>query len=64
MEIVFQTIRIIDYENNVVYVRDTPETFSDYVRTLITYINDNSSIRAGSYTHLDVYKRQPLYQSL
>lgn len=39
MEIVFQTIRIIDYENNVVYVRDTPETFSDYVRTLITYIN-------------------------
>ena len=45
MEIVFQTIRIIDYENNVVYVRDTPETFSDYVRTLITYINDNSSIR-------------------
>ena len=45
MEIVFQTIRIIDYENNVVYVRDTPETFSDYVRTFITYINDNSSIR-------------------
>ena len=25
MEIVFQTIRIIDYENNVVYVRDTPD---------------------------------------
>ena len=48
MEIVFQTIRIIDYENNVVYVRDTPETFSDYVRTLITYINDNSSINDGN----------------
>ncbi|RHT55675.1 hypothetical protein DW757_13320 [Clostridium sp. AM29-11AC] len=45
MEIVFQTIRIIDYENNAVYVRDTPETFSDYVRTLIAYINENASIR-------------------
>ncbi len=45
MEIVIQTIRIIDYENNVVYVRDTPETFSDYVRQLITYINGNTSIR-------------------
>lgn len=45
MEIIIQTIRIIDYENNVVYVRDTPETFSDYVRQLITYINGNTSIR-------------------
>lgn len=45
MEIVIQTIRIIDYENNAVYVRDTPETFSKYVRQLITYINGNTSIR-------------------
>lgn len=45
MEIVIQTIRIIDYENNEVYVRDTPETFSDYVKQLITYINGNTSIR-------------------
>lgn len=45
MEIVIQTIRIIDYENNAVYIRDTPETFSDYVRQLITYINGNTSIR-------------------
>lgn len=45
MEIVIQTIRIIDYENNAVYVRDTPETFSDYVRQLIAYINGNTSIR-------------------
>lgn len=45
MEIVIQTIRIIDYENNAIYVRDTPETFSDYVRQLITYINANTSIR-------------------
>lgn len=45
MEIVIQTIRIIDYENNAVYIRDTPEAFSDYVRQLITYINGNTSIR-------------------
>lgn len=45
MEIVIQTIRIIDYENNVVYIRDTPETFSEYVRQLITYINSNTSVQ-------------------
>lgn len=39
MEVVLQTIRIIDYENNMVYVREAPETFSDYVRQLITYLN-------------------------
>ena len=42
MEIVIKTIRIIDYENNAVYVRETPETFSEYVSQLITYINGNS----------------------
>lgn len=45
MEIVIQTIRVIDYENNAIYVRDTPETFSEYVSQLITYINGNTSIR-------------------
>ena len=45
MEIVIQTIRIIDYENNAVHVRETPEAFSDYVRQLIAYINDNTSVR-------------------
>ena len=45
MEIVSQTIRIIDYENNAVYKRDIPDEFSDYVRQLITYINSNTSIR-------------------
>ena len=45
MEIVIQTIRIIDYENNNTYTREIPETFSDYVRQLITYINSNNSIR-------------------
>lgn len=45
MEIVIQTIRIIDYENNKIYVRETPETFSDYIKQLITYINSNTSVR-------------------
>lgn len=45
MEIVMQAIRVIDYENNKVDVRETPEAFSDYVRQLITYINSNTSIR-------------------
>lgn len=45
MEIVMQNIRIIDYESNEVYFREAPETFSDYVRQLITYINDNTSVR-------------------
>lgn len=45
MEIVMQTIRVIDYENNAVYVRETPEAFSVYVSQLIAYINANTSIR-------------------
>lgn len=45
MEIVIQTIRIIDYENNEIYVRKTPETFSDYIKQLIIYINSNKSVR-------------------
>lgn len=45
MEIVIQTIRIIDYENNAIYVRETPAAFSDYVRQLIGHIKDNTSIR-------------------
>lgn len=45
MEIIIQSIRIIDYDNNSVYIRETPKAFSDYVRQLITYINGNNSIR-------------------
>ena len=37
MEIIMQTIRIIDYENNKVVNRDIPDAFSDYVRQLIAY---------------------------
>lgn len=45
MEILIKTIRIIDYENNAVYIRNTPETFSDYISQLVKYVNDNDSIR-------------------
>lgn len=45
MEILIQAIRIIDYENNAVYVRQTPDTFSEYVTQLISYISSNPSIR-------------------
>ena len=45
MEIINQSIRIIDYENNEVYKRDTPEEFSEYVKQLITHIDSNASIR-------------------
>lgn len=45
MEIIMQTIRIIDYENNKVVNRDIPDAFSDYVRQLIAYVDSNTSIR-------------------
>lgn len=45
MEIIMQTIRIIDYENNKIYSRETPATFEEYVRQLIGFINANNSIQ-------------------
>ena len=45
MEIVIQTIRIIDYENNAVHVIDPPQTFSEYIRQLVAYVNANNSVR-------------------
>lgn len=45
MEIILQSIRIIDYENNDVYSRETPELFSEYIRQLISFINSNTAIR-------------------
>lgn len=45
MEIVNQTIRIIDYENNKVYKRDTPNEFSEYISQLVAFLNNNTSIR-------------------
>lgn len=45
MEILTTSIRIIDYENNKVYTRDTPESFDEYVTELINHINSNTSVR-------------------
>lgn len=45
MEILTTSIRIIDYENNIVFSRETPESFDEYVTELITHINNNSSVR-------------------
>ena len=58
MEIVIKTIRIIDYENNAVYVRETPETFSEYVSQLITYINGNTKfVRSREGAELRVMRK-------
>lgn len=46
MNIIYNSIRIIDYVNEKVYNRDTPETFNEYVVELITHINSNNSVRA------------------
>ena len=32
MEILTTSIRIIDYENNIVFSRETPESFDEYVK--------------------------------
>lgn len=45
MEIVNRSIHIIDYQNNRIYTRATPETFDEYVAELITHINTNLSVR-------------------
>ena len=46
MQILNNSIRIIDYVNEKVYNRDTPETFNEYISELITHINSNKSVRA------------------
>jgi hypothetical protein len=45
MQIVNKSIRIIDYENNRIYSRNTPDTFDEYVGELIAHINTNNSVR-------------------
>lgn len=45
MRIVTQAIRVIDYENNRVLVREIMPNFSEYIEQLINYINNNKSIR-------------------
>ena len=45
MIIINKSIRIIDYEASQVSVRDTPDSFNEYVFELITHINNNQDIR-------------------
>lgn len=45
MEIITHSIRIINYENNNISKKKTPESFSEYIKQLISYIKENVSIR-------------------
>lgn len=50
MQILNKSIRIIDYANEKVYNRDTPETFNEYISELIAHINSNQNVRAYKTT--------------
>ena len=50
MKILNNSIRIIDYANEKVYNRDTPETFNEYISELIAHINSNQYVRAYKTT--------------
>lgn len=50
MQILNNSIRIIDYANEKVYNRDTPETFNEYISELIAHINSNQYVRAYKTT--------------
>lgn len=45
MQIVTKSIRIIDYEAQQIYIRETPATFDEYVSELIEHINGNRNVR-------------------
>lgn len=46
MQILNNSIRIIDYENERVYTRETPDAFNEYISELISHINSNNNVRA------------------
>ena len=46
MQILNNSIRIIDYENETIYTRETPEAFHEYITELITHINSNNFVRS------------------
>lgn len=50
MQILNNSIRIIDYANEKVYVRDTPDTFNEYISELIAHINSNQYVRSYKTT--------------
>ncbi len=45
MQVLTKSIRIIDYENNRVYSRTTPDAFDEYISELISHVNNNDSVR-------------------
>ena len=45
MQIVTKSIRVIDYEAQQIYIRETPTTFDQYVSELIAHINENRNVR-------------------
>ena len=45
MTIIQKTIHIIDYDNNQVLPRETPESFESFVADLINHISSNDSVR-------------------
>lgn len=45
MQIVQKSIHLIDYNNNQVIFRETPDTFDEFVNELISHIRDNESVR-------------------
>lgn len=53
MDILTTSIRIIDYENNKVFTRETPASFDEYVCELITHINSNTTVRDFKTRSLD-----------
>ena len=45
MEILYKSVRMIDYDNQRVIARTVPDSFNDYVNDLIEYISHNLTIR-------------------
>ena len=45
MQIITKSIRVIDYEAQQIYSRDTPAAFDEYVSELINHINGNRNVR-------------------
>lgn len=45
MQIVTKSIRVIDYEAQQIYIRETPASFDEYVRDLISHVNGNINVR-------------------
>mgnify|MGYP000529673770 FL=1 len=45
MRIITKSIRIIDYEAQQIFSRETPPSFNEYVGELINHINENKNVR-------------------